>query len=830
MPRRDTLLLILLPVFVHLPELLGFVSSDPAALFAGLSSPPHSLIPGNPGWVDGNAGVTVQALGRLVAHDWRHLILPWWNPYTGVGMPLAGEYQPAAFFLPFVLLLGLNNGVLLLKLALQITAALGMSTLLKSLHLNRSAILTGAILYTFCGTFAWASDSPIQPIAFLPWLLWGVERAKTGHFLPFGLALGFMLLAGFPETAYFQGLLALTWAALRLRQFPNVRFLKALSLGTALGLGLAAPQLVAFLDYLPYANTGIHSGMIDVPLPHGGWAMELFPSINGPIFFASQYTLWFSMGGYLGLPTLILALAALPGKNERPLRILLGTILLCAFVKTANLPLFTQLLDLIPGLGHTLFFRYACSSWECAAIILAAFALNDIHQTPKSCLHAPIITSILILATLILDISTLHATFSQTQGKLYALTTLTAGLAALACMAIALQRHKPALAAWTTTAYSLAAFCFPLLSCYRPEPLDLTPIAYLHQIDPTQRTVSVGALSPNYGAYYGTALIDHNVNPAPKLWIAYLKTHIDPNIDVVTFDGSYPLRPDGSPVLRPALTNTLDAFQKLGVGTIIQGHGIPPFASSVGSTEAGGHPLSPGETATTDIPPITTHPILAANLRIGTYLGQSDGTLTATLCTATSCATAEHPLQNVPDNSYLPLNFSLPIPPNAPLHLTLTLSNATHPLMIWQVHSKAGTATPDLTFTTDQTPTLIMQTPMTDIYRIPNPTPYFTTTPNCILTSKTRTDITTTCSTPASLTRRELYMPGWQATLNDYPVPISPQDNLFQVIPLSRGTSHVHFNFAPIHVRWAWAGLTVAAILTAIGLIRRPQDASTSST
>lgn len=103
-PRSHLLALILLPICIYLPERLGFVSSDPmmttSLMVQNSSATTKGIIPGNPGWIDGCAGVFVEALGRLVARDWVHGIIPWWNPYSGVGMPLAGEYQPAAFSSP----------------------------------------------------------------------------------------------------------------------------------------------------------------------------------------------------------------------------------------------------------------------------------------------------------------------------------------------------------------------------------------------------------------------------------------------------------------------------------------------------------------------------------------------------------------------------------------------------------------------------------------------------------------------------------------------------------------------------------------------------------
>src|ERR1700733_5482198 len=86
------LVLVLLPVIVHVPALFNWISVNPIYWESGLASttPEQSaLLRGFPGWVDGNAGVTTQALGKLAAEDWLHGTVPWWNPYSGVGLPLA---------------------------------------------------------------------------------------------------------------------------------------------------------------------------------------------------------------------------------------------------------------------------------------------------------------------------------------------------------------------------------------------------------------------------------------------------------------------------------------------------------------------------------------------------------------------------------------------------------------------------------------------------------------------------------------------------------------------------------------------------------------------
>ena len=265
--RRSSLiefaLLILAPPLLCWPLLAGLLTADPEVWTSHLAfTQPGAdvLVRGYPGWADGNAGVTTEALGGLAAFDWLHGRIPWWNPYSGIGLPLAAEQQNSALFLPFVLLLALHNGVLLLKVTLQVVAGVASFGLLRTLGFTRGIALTGGLLAELNGTFAWYSHGPIVPVAFLPLLLWGIERcrvsaieAAAGHGAPLvAVAVAMSLLAGFPETAYLDGLLGLVWFAARLAAMPGrrpaARFMGPVAAGGVAGLLLAAPALVTFLS------------------------------------------------------------------------------------------------------------------------------------------------------------------------------------------------------------------------------------------------------------------------------------------------------------------------------------------------------------------------------------------------------------------------------------------------------------------------------------------------------------------------------------------------------------------------------------------------------
>ena len=165
-------------LLAHWPEVSGWLSSDPMMFVARVAAvPAESVLPGAPGWNDPNVGQTIQALGGLAAEQWLHGRLPWWNPYSGVGLPLAAELQNGAWFLPFVLLEHFANGPFWEKVCLQALAAFGCFALLRQLQLGRLPAAMGGICFGLNGTFAWMGAAPIMPIAFLPLLLLGIERA-----------------------------------------------------------------------------------------------------------------------------------------------------------------------------------------------------------------------------------------------------------------------------------------------------------------------------------------------------------------------------------------------------------------------------------------------------------------------------------------------------------------------------------------------------------------------------------------------------------------------------------------------------------------------------
>lgn len=840
-PRSHLLALVLLPISVYLPEWLGFFSTDPmmatSVMVTNSAAASKALIPGNPGWIDGCAGVFVEALGRLVARDWAHGIIPWWNPYSGVGMPLAGEYQPAAFFLPFVLFLGLPNGLLMMKCTLQIIAGLSTYALLKQLRLDARAALIGALLYAFNGTYAWASDGPSEPIAFLPLALYGVERARTGNWGWLALGLAYLLLAGFPETAFLLGLIALGLAVLRFFQTGSdkLRFALHITLGGITAGLIAAPQLLAFLTFLPHADVGFHAGINDNALPHQAWAMLLFPYINGPIFYGSELDAWYALGGYYGLVVPFLALCATGGKKERALRFLLLGIIIAVVGKQAGLPILTQLVDLIPGVGHTVFYRLCEPMVESCLILLAALTLDDMFRgiwRRNALVLSAFTLSALAIGAYLLDRPELERlrSFSAPpfSSHIYATGSLIFGLLCLiAALALSWRRKSPIALGLVALCEGLALFGFPLLSAYPEAPRpDQSLITALRAETGLQRFVTIGPVEPNYGAYLGIASINHNAIPTPKTWIQRLRQDFGSKVDSVTFNGSYPFTENGDAFLETFLTQRPELFSRLGVSALLvmPGHGLPSLTPyPLKDRQSGGFPLSlASPDVRIDISSWDKPSSKLVLLQLGTYSGHSDGFLILSLCSDKECATGQTALKQAKDNGLTAIALDRVIPPDART-LTLSLKNATADVMIWST-VKDQIAWPRIRFETEavrETMTPVLQTSAGDLIRLKNPAPYFETEAPCTLTPLDRETLSAQCEKPTHLIRREVMLPGWRADINGISIIPGTWDGLFERIPLPAGHSQIHFHFAPPGATLAWIATALGMILLVIGFRRR---------
>lgn len=517
-------------------------------------------------FLDPNVGYTSEALGGLAARDWLHGIVPWWNPFTGIGMPLAGEMQPGAFFLPFSMLLAMPDGVLWLTLVMQAVAGLTSYALLREFSCSRRAALMGGLLFELNSTIAWAPGpvSVFCSLPFLPLLLWGIERAAREHGGPearlaVAVSIAYMVLAGFPEPAYLNGLLAAAWWCWRVAAGPSRwRLLERVVSVGALGLCLAAPLLVAFGDDLAGSDamvghvTGWHF------LPWRAFGMIVLPYVYGPLGFSvptpSLGGIWGNVGGYSGMVLPLLALAGFSSRAPLALKLLLGGWVVVALAKGFGFMPVMWMINWLPGMLDVAFYRYFWPSTGFALVVLAAFGIDGLRG-PTTRMW-PIFAGAALLAASA-AVSWPEPSFQRQPHEAwtaYGLWALSAGLtmAGLGLAALFWARwrgeRRAAALAGLAVVEAFALFTMPILAGGRHGEVEMGAVRFLAAQPGIVRSYSLGPVQPNYGAYFKTAMIDHNVLPVPRPWAAYVDSHILPgvaqNSDGVIF---WPAWPANSP-------------------------------------------------------------------------------------------------------------------------------------------------------------------------------------------------------------------------------------------------------------------------------------------
>lgn len=858
--RSDTvplILILVLPLVAALPGLVGLYDANPLLYIGSLA---ERFVPGARGipYADPNNGFTTQALGYRAALDWLHGVVPWWNYFSGVGLPLAAEYQPAAFF-PATLILLLPKGMLVQHILLQILAGWGTYGLLRQLGLGRLAAVTGGLLFAFDGALAWFDHAPALPVPFLPWMLWGVERAAAksalgtrGGWRMFAIALGMGLLAGFPETAYLNGLFALVWFLLRLWQNTShrVAFSFRIALGGIVGIALAAPQILAFFEFLPHAYLAAHDGTFaHIALePPAVLPTLFFPYFYGPIAaYSGEWDrlgpIWGAMGGYISFIVIVVALYGVMVRRT-PLNWMLLIWLSTVLAKSFGVPLVTDLWNLIPGVAQAAFDRYAVPTWELAFVILAAHAVDGIAtQTPdpppyRRCI---VVFSWVLFAAGVLYAGTLwHHLHDSGPLRRWALVAALWIMCTISVFTVALLRCNPVRAAKAIACIlivdSVSMFVIPTLSNPRSGDIDNGAITFLQRNLGLQRFYSLGSIQANYGAYFGIASVNHNYLPVNQRWIDWVSKNLDAYADPIVFNGNYP-RPGGpsSPTQREELIRNLVNYEWIGVKYVVAPTGDNPFVAAISSktdtTSLSPLQMSAGDMATGTLPAgLARKSVVVSHIgvSIGNYNNKSNGVLTAQVCVESLCAQGQHGLTGSSDNSMfvIPLDRDLPVDARSAVRYRFTYSGGNEPLVLWM----SATPNPDmaqqlagptgaqpgrglqvrLQLKDDSAPLAkqVYADRIMSIYELGQPKPYFEELGGpCRLAARDREHVNADCLSPATLLRRELFFPGWTAQVNGSAASITEHRGLFQAVALPVGKSTTTFRYEPPRMIWAWIAM-----------------------
>ncbi|MCL4821016.1 MAG: hypothetical protein KJ067_17905 [Vicinamibacteria bacterium] len=261
---------------------------------------------------------------------------PLWDPHVSFGHPLLAQPNYQVAYPPAWLNLLLEPLTAYATLAALHVAfsAFGLYLLARRLEVGRGGAATAAALWALSGPYLSLVNvwHHLMGASWLPWVLLAAESAlagaSTGRTLWLGVTVAAPLLAGSPDMALAGGVLVLTSAALRSRwREPGARG-EALVAARTLAVAGLVTLLLGAIVWGPALDAAIRSARGALPeAVRTHWslhpaaatqlALPLFP-MDQPLRPAVRQALFegrepFLYSVYLGLPALVLALAALAG-------------------------------------------------------------------------------------------------------------------------------------------------------------------------------------------------------------------------------------------------------------------------------------------------------------------------------------------------------------------------------------------------------------------------------------------------------------------------------------------------------------------------------------
>jgi len=626
-------------VVANVLGLAHVVTTNPLDISAGLVNVIPQWLHGYP-TADQNSGFLMQALGHLVTTDWFSGQVPWWNPYEGIGVPLAADMQSGAFFPP-TLLFGLADGLQYVQVLLELIAGWCTFALLVRLDVGRTLATAGGVAFALCGTFSWFAIEPIRVMSLLPLCLLGVERILSAataerpwgwRLLAVGLAGSF--LGGFPETILLDTVFVAFWAVLRLVG-PGRAHVRAvvgkLVAAAATALALVLPLAVAFAGYLRFADTGGHNagGYARVTIPARHLAQLVLPYSVGPITgFRSAGGIdeigafWGNVGGYLDATLLAAAIVGVVGRRNRILRLGLVAWVIVCLARTYGFPPVVDILAHVPVIRLTAFYRYADPTWELAAVVLAALGLDDIARRRtrfRALVVGVALSAAAAVAAAVVGFRALTTAVGasgamQVHRHWFALGSLGLALGCLATLGVggwlaagrpvptcrhahvrahatgpaaarpdgsdhSLRRWGRVMMAAALALEAVVLLGFTYLSAPRPTPPNTETVAWLQGNLGSYRFATLGPIQPNYGSYFRIASVNVNELPLPKSYTAYVAQHLDSNTIPFEFTGGY-VAYQATPTPAQEFASHQAAFEAVGVRYVLVGaSGTDPTGS-----------------------------------------------------------------------------------------------------------------------------------------------------------------------------------------------------------------------------------------------------------
>jgi hypothetical protein len=334
----------------------------------------------------------------------------------------------------------------------------------------------------------------------------------------------------------------------------------------------------------------------------------------------------------------------------------------------------------------------------------------------------------------------------------------------------------------------------------------------------------------NYGSALGIANVHYNNVPVPAQTAAYIAARLDPAVDP-----SFAPPAENDLERQALMQERLPAYAHVGVKYVLASptfHAIPAYSITQARTTV---PLLPGSAIETTARNETADVISVAGLTFQVYNRgrNADGHLQASVCVGDDCVQGFADLDIARDERpfLIPLGNVLRVAPGATYTVRLARQGGTGAFALYLYRPEttaAVTATADhgslpagfalpLGFIPRMDLLPVHLGTSMAIYELPNPRSYFSA-PGCDVTAHDRAHVEVSCAAPATLTRLELMMRGWRASVNGLPAEIGREDETFQTVAVPAGHAVVAFTYAPTGIRTAFVVAAVTLLMVLLVL------------
>jgi membrane protein YfhO len=417
-----------------------------------------------------------------VGEQVRHGVIPLWNPHAYTGVPFFGNGQSALLF-PLTWLPAVMPAAIAVTVVSWLRLfGIGLATywFLRTLAISPVPALTGSWTFMLSATvIGWLQWTLASTLMFLPALLAATERLRRAPgrrtMAVLALLVALDLCAGYPQATLHALIVTTAWALTRCVGAGAPTFVARYAGSVALGLSLAAVQVLPFAEYVRESSVFAYRGQWTLPLYTSGATAATFVM---PYFYGTGAESWgrwqFNiLTGWVGIvPLAVLPIAVVAAWRWPGGRLFLGLAAL-ALALHYGAPGLAALAEL-PGLSLGTNLRLM-PLIAFALATLAAFGLERLRD--PSAPHPGLRWAVCLWFALVVGLSFLAVVVHQAEPgaralsfplpaqyavALVALTIVTVVVARVLAGGIAPGRAMPALAMLQLTSL------LPLAATYNP--------------------------------------------------------------------------------------------------------------------------------------------------------------------------------------------------------------------------------------------------------------------------------------------------------------------------------------------------------------------------